>query len=277
MNPLIGTCSWNYPSWKNLVYTKTGKRAVDYLPEYSSRYRTVEIDSWFYRIPDPITVNEYLKAVDSDFRFTCKIPNKISLTHQRPVNGSKELIENPFFLSNEVFEDFLNLIEPMLPRIDALMLEFEYLNRSKMPSMDVFLRKLEEFCHVVPAGIPLAVEIRNKNYLHEEYFNMLHECGIIHVFSEKIFMPPITQVYAQFGHLLNSSSVIRLLGGDRREIEKTTDKKWNRIVEPKDELVSIIKMTKDLISRGKRVTINVNNHYEGSAPLTIAKIEELLR
>lgn len=26
MNPLIGSCSWNYDSWKELIYTKTQRR-----------------------------------------------------------------------------------------------------------------------------------------------------------------------------------------------------------------------------------------------------------
>lgn len=276
MNPLIGTCSWNYPSWKDLVYTTTQKRAADYLPGYCKQFRTVEIDSWFYKLPDRTEVEEYLANVDEDFRFTCKVSNKITLTHHRPRGGSKDLIENPLFLSNEVFEDYLFAIEPMLPRLDAVMLEFEYMNKQKMPSRQKLLRKLEEFIRAVPADIPLAIELRNSNYLDEDYFNFLKENGIIHVFSEKIYMPHITQLYERYSSMLSKSTVIRLLGGDRREIEKTTDKRWDHIVAPKEELVSIIEMTKDLISSGKRLTINVNNHYEGSAPLTIRKIEKLL-
>lgn len=47
----IGTCSWNYDSWSGLVYTKKSANAAGYLAEYSSHFATVEIDSWFYKIP----------------------------------------------------------------------------------------------------------------------------------------------------------------------------------------------------------------------------------
>ena len=37
----IGTCSWKYPSWKGLVYSRA--TGIDYLAEYATRYDTVEI------------------------------------------------------------------------------------------------------------------------------------------------------------------------------------------------------------------------------------------
>jgi hypothetical protein len=35
-------------------------------------------------------------------------------------------------------------------------------------------------------------------------------------------------------------------------------------------------MVKNLLVQGKRVVVNVNNHYEGSAPLTIESIRAML-
>jgi len=43
----FGTCSWNYPSWVGLIYTERHPRAAAYLREYSQKYDTVEIGSWF--------------------------------------------------------------------------------------------------------------------------------------------------------------------------------------------------------------------------------------
>ena len=276
MNPLIGTCSWNYDSWVDLVYTGRRATAAEYLTEYSEKYQTVEIDSWFYRLPDPAEVIDYLSYAGNELRFTCKLSSRISLTHKRQTKARPELIENPDFLSDELFQDYLSAIEPMLPRIDALILEFEYLNKQKMPSQEHFMHALDDFIRNVPADIPLAVESRNSNFLNKEYFQFLKQKGVIHVFSEKIYMPGITSVYENSGSELAGSTVIRLLGGDRKAVEKKTNNKWNSLVEPKNELVSIVQMTRDLVSRGKRVTVNVNNHYEGSAPLTIRKILDLI-
>jgi uncharacterized protein YecE (DUF72 family) len=48
-------------------------------------------------------------------------------------------------------------------------------------------------------------------------------------------------------------------------------------VAPKDdELPEIAAVIRDLLNEGVNVYVNVNNHYEGSAPLTIRRLEALL-
>jgi uncharacterized protein YecE (DUF72 family) len=67
-----------------------------------------------------------------------------------------------------------------------------------------------------------------------------------------------------------------LHGPDRPGMEEKTKEKWNEIVAPKDEeLERIVQMVKELMNTGLAVYVNVNNHYEGSAPKTIEKIYEI--
>jgi uncharacterized protein YecE (DUF72 family) len=276
MNPKIGTCSWKFDSWAGLVYSRSCATAAQCLREYSGKFRTAEIDSWFYRLPDEDTVNSYLANVDGEFRFTCKIPSAISLTHFRNRDKTKELVPNPDFLSKDLFTTFLEVVEPMAGRIDAMMLQFEYLNRRKMPSLDHFLEALDRFTEGLPEGVPMAIETRNKNYLKSAYFEFLKEKGLMHVFSEKLYMPHVYDVYEEFGGEIEGGAVIRLLGGDRKEIEDKTGKSWDRIVEPRADLGRIADIALDMVKREIDVTVNVNNHYEGSAPLTIEKLLGLL-
>ena len=71
--------------------------------------------------------------------------------------------------------------------------------------------------------------------------------------------------------------VIRLHGYDRKGIEKEANNQWNKIIQLKDdELPAIIKMIKTLNSKESDLYLNINNHYEGSAPLTINKIKDSL-
>ena len=270
----IGTCSWNYESWVGLVYTKPSKTAAGYLPEYSKHFRTAEIDSWFYRLPERKDVLEYLGNVDEDFSFTVKVSEDISLTHMRN-RGSRELIPNPSFLSPELFSQYIQRVEPMLPQVDAAMLEFEYLNKDKMRSVDDFMKALDVFISTVPQSVPLAIETRNKNYLVEDYFQFLKERHLIHVFSEKRFMPHIYEVYEKYGQYIEGTSVIRLLGGDRAEIEKATGEQWNKIVDEKQDKKRIADMSRDIKYKGGKVIININNHYEGSAPITAKFFREM--
>jgi uncharacterized protein YecE (DUF72 family) len=53
---------------------------------------------------------------------------------------------------------------------------------------------------------------------------------------------------------------------------------WNQIVAPKDkDIASLAGMLSDLKSRGTETFVFVNNHFEGSAPRTISRIEDYLK
>ena len=79
----FGTCSWNYDSWIGLIYSGKCNRAADYLVEYSRKFDTVEVDSWFYKIPSPEEVDDYLSASSEKMSFSCKLFIGITLTHHR--------------------------------------------------------------------------------------------------------------------------------------------------------------------------------------------------
>ena len=71
--------------------------------------------------------------------------------------------------------------------------------------------------------------------------------------------------------------IFRLHGRGREDIEKETGKIWNRIIVTRDaELAANAAIIKDLSGSGKEIYLNVNNHYEGSAPLTIERLQNLL-
>jgi uncharacterized protein YecE (DUF72 family) len=279
----MGTCSWKFPSWDGLVYSSP--HPPDYLAEYAHTYRTVEIDQWFWSLfgPDTVslpgveTAHRYAGVVDSDFRFTIKAPNSVTLTHVYKTARKHAGEPNPHFLSAELFTAFLNRISVLQSQCDAIMLQFEYLNRAKMPSASEFRRRIDGFLASAPDGWPLAVEIRNPNYFTDEWFALLAGHGTAHVFNQGYFMPPVVEVYRRFGSQLVPRSVIRLLGPDRSGIEQQTGKRWDRRVAPKDaELSEIAAMTRELLDREFEVTVNVNNHYEGSAPRTIAALRSFL-
>ncbi|MFP4362992.1 MAG: DUF72 domain-containing protein [Spirochaetia bacterium] len=271
MSVKIGTCSWNYSSWVGLVYDQTENRSADYLPQYAKKYNTTEIDSWFYKIPTEQEVLEYKENVPENFEFTCKAPRDITM----PLLRNNEKSVNRDFLSSKKMDAFLNAVEPLLPQISVVMLEFEYLNKNKMSSVSRFVELLEGFVDKIPDSVPLGIEIRNSNYLRSEYFRFLKNKNIIPVLSEKQYMPPLPEIYKRFEQYMGDKLVFRLMGGDRTEIEEQTENRWNKIVQPKDSLSDIAELIKK-IHEQKDVFVNINNHYEGSAPLTIEKLQKQL-
>lgn len=272
----FGTCSWNYDAWTGIVYDHKSSSAAGYLEQYSKMFTTVEIDSWFYRVPSRKDVLEYKGHVPDSFKFTCKVPQEITLTHFRQKSKSDPLVPNPFFLSVDRFKHFLDVIEPLANQIAVIMFEFEYLNKEKMASLATFISRVGEFVTKIPKEFTYGLEPRNANYLKQQYFDFINNNRMVHVFSEKLYLPHIYDVYAEFKNATASPVVIRLLGGDRAEIERKTNEQWNVLVDEKNDIDKVATMLKTLRQTDAEVYINVNNHYEGSAPLTINKLKALL-
>lgn len=279
----FGTCSWKYDSWKGLVYS--GKAKSNYLLEYSQKYSSVEIDQWFWSLfasnkillPQTHVVNQYAQSVPDDFKFTVKVPNSITLTHYYRKTKDESLVENPHFLSNALFEQFLSKLEPMYNKIGVLMFQFEYLNKIKMASQNEFLLRFKEFIVQCDTNYIYAIESRNPNYLNKTYFQFLNDHNLGHVFLEGYYMPAIVASYSKYKTLLRNPVIIRLHGPNRSDIEAKSKGIWNRILEPKDEdLAKITEVIEEMYSRNLDVYVNVNNHYEGSAPLTIERMQKLL-
>lgn len=280
----FGTCSWKYDSWKGIVYSGTNSK--NYLQEYSKKFDTVEIDQWFWSLfsnskivlPQKKVVEEYKQSVPKDFLFTIKVPNSITLTHFYKESKEDELRINPSFLSVDLFNQFLETIEPIKDKIGCLIFQFEYLNKQKMKSLSEFQNKFSEFrSQIKNDSPPIGIEIRNPNYLNEKYFTFLSEQKIAPVLLEGYYMSPITETYSKFKKQFKNLMVIRLHGTDRKGIEEIANNNWSQIYINRDkEILSIAEMIRDLQKNEVDLFVNVNNHFEGSAPITINKIKEQL-
>ena len=277
----IGTCSWKYPSWEGLLYSSSNPE--NFLAEYAHRYESVEVDQWFWSLgkqsaglPKASTVQEYDQATPPGFRFTIKCPNALSLTHHYAEKG-EPLAKNPYYLDIGLFNAFIEALRPLLPKIGLFMFQFEYLNQSKIPSRPVFLSQLDTFLGQLPAGLPYAIEIRNPSWMDGTWFSFLNEHKVAPVILQGYWMDDIAKTIERFEDLLGDTVCIRLHGDDRSGIEKLVGDDWSRIVMPRQaELPRIAYSIKRLYEGGRLVYLNVNNHYEGSAPRTIDKILTLL-
>jgi len=229
-------------------------------------------------LPQKKVVEEYKKSVSSDFLFTVKVPNSITLTHFYKDSKEDQIKPNPFFLSVEIFEEFLNSIEPIKNQVGCLIFQFEYMNKQKMNSLSEFQAKFSEFHNRLNKNCPaIGIEIRNPNYLNENYYEFLSELKLAPVFLDGYYMPPVTDIYSKFKKYITNLAVIRLHGPDRKGIEKMANEKWNKVYINRDvEIKSIVEMIKELQSNEVDLFVNVNNHFEGSAPLTIEKIKNNL-
>ena len=263
-----------------LIYPE--KKPFNYLEEFSKRYSCVEVDQWFWSLfgdkivlPRLDVVQGYADSVPDNFKFCVKVPNSITLTHHYKKKKTDTLTPNPHFLAPELTLRFLELLKPLHNNLGPLIFQFEYLNKVKMPGgLNQFEEIFGRFVEGLPPGFQYCLESRNPNYLNEKYFEFLDSQDLHHVFLQGYYMPSIFDLYKKHREQIKDMAIIRLHGPDRQGIEKITRKDWSQVVAPKDEDIStLVKMLPYMESRGVQTFTFVNNHFEGSAPRTIQKIE----
>lgn len=75
MDIAVGTSGYNYPEWKGTFYPDPFP-ASKMFAYYAERFRTVEINYTFYRMPTPKLTEGWRDQAPEGFRYTLKAPRK---------------------------------------------------------------------------------------------------------------------------------------------------------------------------------------------------------
>jgi uncharacterized protein YecE (DUF72 family) len=130
----------------------------------------------------------------------------------------------------------------------------------------------------LPSGYQYAVETRNPNYLGNAFFDVLRKHHVGVVLLDGYRMPSPERVFDTYNIRTADFMVLRLHGPDRAGIERVTGKKWGRVVQPQERGIrAAAEIVRGNTTEFVTTFVNVNNHYEGSAPLTIERFLDALR
>jgi uncharacterized protein YecE (DUF72 family) len=164
----LGCPIWGEKAWAGLIYPKDA-REKDFLKYYGRQFNSIELNTTYYRIPTPQTVENWAAAVPDNFRFCPKLPQEIS--HTRQLLGSEALTE-AFCIAVQHFGQKLGTTFLQLP---------PHFGPQKF---GVLRSYLENF----PAEIPLAVEFREENWFRgnalKEAVMLLEELNITAVITD---------------------------------------------------------------------------------------------
>ena len=88
MNLYVGTSGYSYKEWKGTFYPE--KIPPDQmLHYYGERFRTVEINNTFRRMPQASVLENWAASVPEDFKFVLKAPQQITHVQRlKEANGS---------------------------------------------------------------------------------------------------------------------------------------------------------------------------------------------
>jgi uncharacterized protein YecE (DUF72 family) len=143
----LGCSGWSYDDWLGPFYPP-GTAPGEFLERYARVFRTVEVDSSFYRAPTPFLVQRWTERTPADFRFTLKVPQDV--TH-----------EDDETKGDAILARFLDSLAPMrvAGKLGAVVLQFPPSFRAPGGSA-----KLEHLLSSVPVEVPLAVELRHGSW-----------------------------------------------------------------------------------------------------------------
>lgn len=176
----IGTSGWSYPHWKGLVYPP-GLPARAWLRHYARRFRTVEINNSFYRLPGADTLRGWREQVPMDFVFAVKASR--SITHMKKLRDPRKTIP-----------PFIRRVETLGRRLGPLLFQLP-------PRWRRDAQRLERFLHAVGRRHRVAFEFRDPSWFDDEIFALLerHNAALCIYDLDRYQSPPI--VTADFVYL----------------------------------------------------------------------------
>ncbi|MGE5321144.1 MAG: DUF72 domain-containing protein [Hyphomicrobiaceae bacterium] len=153
MKLYVGTSGYAYREWKGSFYPHDlpAKRMLQY---YGERFRAVEINSTFYRMPTAKLLQAWASDVPDDFRFVLKASQRI--THLQRLQNADEAVGY-----------LLDVAGALEQRLGALLFQLP-------PNLKKDVRRLDTFLSLLPASRRVAFEFRHPSWFDDEVFGLLH-------------------------------------------------------------------------------------------------------
>jgi uncharacterized protein YecE (DUF72 family) len=238
-NLYLGSQGWSYSSWTGPFYPP-GLKPGEYLSEYAKHFISVELDTTFYAIPAPSLVDHWNRSTPDGFVFAAKFPKLI--THDKRLADC----------DGEVAA-FMSVMTRLGRKLGPLVLQFDHQFR-----FDQF-ESLTRFVEKLPAGSRYAVEVRHRDWLHEEFFAYLSEKNVSLVLADYSYMPKLDRPTANFVYM-------RWLG-HRKDVP---DDHYAKVIRDRvKDLDHWSKVVKGLLEKKLPVFGYFNNHYMGHSPESI--------
>lgn len=151
-NALVGCSGWSYRDWRGIVYP-ADVPARAWFSIYAERFRTVEINNTFYRLPEAFTVDAWAAQAPPGFCYAVKLGRFGSHRMKLRDAGSwlPRHLERVQRLGGHLGPNLVQL-PPRWRRNPA---------------------RLDELLSVAPTALRWAVEVRDPSWLHDDVFNVL--------------------------------------------------------------------------------------------------------
>ncbi|WLW56185.1 DUF72 domain-containing protein [Streptomyces sp. YU58] len=156
MTLFVGTSGWQYKDWRGAFYPE-GCPTRLWLEEYATRFRTVEINNAFYRLPSRETFEAWRDRVPPDFVVAVKASR--FLTHIKRLRDPEEPVQR-----------LMTHAEGLGDRLGPVLLQLPPTLRADPGLLDACLARF-------PSGTRVAVEPRHDTWWTPEVREVLESRG----------------------------------------------------------------------------------------------------
>jgi uncharacterized protein YecE (DUF72 family) len=181
MNPYVGTSGYSYKEWKGTFYPEklADKQMLQY---YGERFRSVEINNTFYRMPKASVLETWAAAVSADFKFVLKASQRI--THHQRLKDADDSVSY-----------LLDVAGVLGERLGPLLFQLPPDLRKDAP-------RLRDFLALLPPNRRLAFEFRHQSWFDDEVFGILrdHQAALCIAEAENDLEIPLVST-ADWGYL----------------------------------------------------------------------------
>ena len=154
MNLYVGTSGYSYKEWKGPFYPEElpDKQMLHY---YGERFRSVEINNTFYRMPKASVLEAWAAEVPADFKFVLKASQRI--THFQRLKDAGDSVSY-----------LLDVAGVLKERLGPLLFQLP-------PNLKKDAPRLRDFLALLPSNRRLAFEFRHQSWFDDEIFGLLRE------------------------------------------------------------------------------------------------------
>ena len=270
----VGTSGWNYPAgagtWNGVFYPARRPRGFDELAYYAEHFDTVEVNSSFYRMPEPGMTSRWAQRTPASFLFAVKLHQKF--TH--PDMYLARAGVRDWDLSRADFDLFRAGVAPLADagRLAAVLAQFP-------PSFhaDADTRAYLEWLLQGLIAYPVAVELRHRSWSDDASGTnaLLQAYGAAWaLIDEPKFKSSVRQSERVTLAGQAPLAYIRMHGRNAAAWweHDTPDDRYNYLYS-REELRPFAEAAEEAATTRKRVLVYFNNHFSAKAVANAAVLK----
>lgn len=233
----IGTSGYVYPHWRKGVFYPAGLPVRQELGYYAARFRTVELNNPFYRLPSPEMFVRWRESTPDDFEFAVKASRYI--THIKRLRDATQEVA--------LFMERATLLGP---KLGPVLFQLP-------PTQQIDTVRLRDFLALLTPDQRWVMEFRHPSWHTSATYQLLAERGVALCIPVGGGLEPDRITTAPFTYIRMHRGQEPAGGFTHREL-----KSWAAQVHA-------------LATAGKEVYIYFNNDWEGFALRDAVAFEKL--